>query len=435
MRRDRLVSGPEKRTAMERSEKSANEPVLVELERLGTERRPIAGWLEKLEGLRSEASPAAFGRVRDDYETRLATIDGQAAPLAREAGDAVKSIDGSIETLEGERKLLELDLQELALRHSLAELTDEELAERGRAPQSRIEAIAEEISRAKSNRDRWQAAIDQGFAVPKAPTAPEPIRPEPPAAPPPAAPAMTTFAPALPPPPPSPSSVEPAADGAQKVDITVPHPIPPPRPSSPAVPLPGAGAGTAIPVRTAEVTPKAPAPPPAAAAPAALPPPEAAGRTSFYVPQAPPAAPPAASAPPPSPSPPPPAPETEGRTRFFSPAPPPDRTVVLGTTPPAGAAAAAVPKARLVAVDGAAQEHKLGAESTLGRVPENTIPIPNGSVSRHHATIRFAAGVWSIVDQKSENGTWVNGERITERKLAHDDRINIGTVRFRFKLD
>jgi pSer/pThr/pTyr-binding forkhead associated (FHA) protein len=110
--------------------------------------------------------------------------------------------------------------------------------------------------------------------------------------------------------------------------------------------------------------------------------------------------------------------------------------VLAATPPPAGAAAVAVPKARLVAVDSATtQEHALGAENTLGRVPENTIPVPNGSVSRHHATIRYAGGSWSIVDQKSENGTWVNGERVTERKLAHDDRINIGTVRFRFKLD
>jgi predicted component of type VI protein secretion system len=104
--------------------------------------------------------------------------------------------------------------------------------------------------------------------------------------------------------------------------------------------------------------------------------------------------------------------------------------------PPAAPPPVAVPKAFLVAVEptGAAGiEHSHAAESTVGRVPENAVAVPHGSVSRHHATIRFRDGVWWIEDQKSENGTWVNGERVTERKLAHDDRINIGTVRFRFK--
>jgi len=412
---------------MKRSEKPASDPSPEELEQLGSERRPIAAWLEKLAGLRAEVSASVFERVRSDYEGRLAGIDRRAAPLVREARKTQASIDSGLDGLDAERRGLDLDLQELTLRHSLAELTDDELAERNRAPRERIEAIEGELERAKATRERWRAAIEQGFAAAgdeaAAARAPQPPPPAP-AAPPPPAPAG--------------SDAEP-----RRIDITMPQPIPPPRASSPAVPLPGPPVVEAA-ARTAYVAPipVAPPPPPVTAAgdrtaffspsppsPPSPPAAEAAGRTSVYAPSAPPP-------PPSSPS------EAAGRTSLFSPAPPPERTVVFGSVPPPlappAAAAAAVPKARLVPVEStgpAAKEHPLAAENTLGRVPENSIPVPHGSVSRHHATLRYADGAWWIVDQKSENGTWVNGERVTERKLGNDDRINIGTVRFRFRID
>jgi hypothetical protein len=178
------------------------------------------------------------------------------------------------------------------------------------------------------------------------------------------------------------------------------------QPGSPPPAPPGADAAG----RTVVYSPGAPPAPPA----------DAAGKTSLFVPT-----------PPPAPT------EAAGRTSYFQPAPPPERTVVFGSVPPPAAPAAAVPKAFLVAVEAtgaAGAEHALRAENKLGRVPENEIPVPHGSVSRHHATIRYRDAAWWIEDQKSENGTWVNGERVAERQLGHDDRINIGTVRFRFKL-
>ena len=40
---------------------------------------------------------------------------------------------------------------------------------------------------------------------------------------------------------------------------------------------------------------------------------------------------------------------------------------------------------------------------------------------------------WMLRDLSSENGTYVNGQRVTERMLADGDRVQFGTSRFVFK--
>ena len=48
-------------------------------------------------------------------------------------------------------------------------------------------------------------------------------------------------------------------------------------------------------------------------------------------------------------------------------------------------------------------------------------------VSTKHAEFRESAGSWSVLDQGSTNGTFVNGERITsERRLANGDIVSFG---------
>ena len=84
--------------------------------------------------------------------------------------------------------------------------------------------------------------------------------------------------------------------------------------------------------------------------------------------------------------------------------------------------------------DAAAKGHTLAADNSIGRVRENSIQIQHGSVSRQHAILRFTAEGWILEDLEAENGTWVNGERIEKRRLLDGDRVNIGTVRFLFRL-
>ena len=79
------------------------------------------------------------------------------------------------------------------------------------------------------------------------------------------------------------------------------------------------------------------------------------------------------------------------------------------------------------------QVFMLGPITTVGRTPENNIPLDKPEVSRRHAQIVLGADGFSISDNSSGNGTYVNGERITKHKLKDGDRIQIGTHCFFFR--
>jgi hypothetical protein len=74
-------------------------------------------------------------------------------------------------------------------------------------------------------------------------------------------------------------------------------------------------------------------------------------------------------------------------------------------------------------------------EHTLGRDSSNSIPIVDGSVSGKHARIFRTNDGFNIEDLKSRNGTFVNGERVTEKKLLGDnDLIRLGKVILMFNI-
>jgi serine/threonine protein kinase len=73
--------------------------------------------------------------------------------------------------------------------------------------------------------------------------------------------------------------------------------------------------------------------------------------------------------------------------------------------------------------------------TTLGRTTGNDLLIPDGTVSRFHARIRFAGGVWYAEDAGSSNGTWVNGVRIEQpTQLKPGDEVRLGDVILTFEL-
>src|SRR3977135_3721416 len=63
---------------------------------------------------------------------------------------------------------------------------------------------------------------------------------------------------------------------------------------------------------------------------------------------------------------------------------------------------------------------------TIGRSPDNDLPVDNLAVSNYHAKIYYEAGRMVIEDLDSLNGTFVNDLRV-ERATLHDgDSIWIG---------
>ena len=67
-----------------------------------------------------------------------------------------------------------------------------------------------------------------------------------------------------------------------------------------------------------------------------------------------------------------------------------------------------------------------GPQLTIGRKPDNDLPIDNPAVSGHHARIIEEQGAFFIEDLGSTNGTFVNDAKIQKHKLKNTDRIAIG---------
>jgi len=59
----------------------------------------------------------------------------------------------------------------------------------------------------------------------------------------------------------------------------------------------------------------------------------------------------------------------------------------------------------------------------IGRHPQADVFVRDDRVSRQHAELRCAKGVWRLVDVGSRNGTFLNGERVREAELVNGDRI------------
>ncbi len=84
------------------------------------------------------------------------------------------------------------------------------------------------------------------------------------------------------------------------------------------------------------------------------------------------------------------------------------------------------------------QQLDLGSRSTLslGRDPQNDTVIEHPTVSRFHAQISRQEGSFVIADLNSNNGTFVNGKRISSKRvLMPGDTIRIGPCRLVFNVD
>jgi serine phosphatase RsbU (regulator of sigma subunit) len=62
----------------------------------------------------------------------------------------------------------------------------------------------------------------------------------------------------------------------------------------------------------------------------------------------------------------------------------------------------------------------------IGRRTESDLRLVGSDVSREHAEILKQNGEWVLRDKGSRYGTYVNGEAVTEHRLAHGDRVQFG---------
>jgi len=72
--------------------------------------------------------------------------------------------------------------------------------------------------------------------------------------------------------------------------------------------------------------------------------------------------------------------------------------------------------------------------TSLGRSVENDISLDDITVSRRHAVMELTPAGFTIHDNGSLNGTYVNQERISTCAVEHGDEIQVGKFHFLFLL-
>jgi len=81
------------------------------------------------------------------------------------------------------------------------------------------------------------------------------------------------------------------------------------------------------------------------------------------------------------------------------------------------------------------QAHELTLDkTTIGRVDDNSFPVPEGSVSSHHCEVLLRGGEVVIRDLNSTNGTFINGNQVTgEAPLKPGQILRLGQVEMRLE--
>ena len=70
---------------------------------------------------------------------------------------------------------------------------------------------------------------------------------------------------------------------------------------------------------------------------------------------------------------------------------------------------------------------------SIGRDPTNDVVIPDALVSRRHARILYDGREYLFHDCESSNGSLLNGDRVSERKLSDGDVLWLGASRLLFR--
>ena len=74
-------------------------------------------------------------------------------------------------------------------------------------------------------------------------------------------------------------------------------------------------------------------------------------------------------------------------------------------------------------------------KTTIGRLDDNTFQIAEPSVSSHHCEVLLKGSDVVIKDLNSTNGTFINGEKISEAPLKPGQLLRLGNVELRLELD
>lgn len=326
--------------------------VLDALLDLGARQHQLEEFRERAEERRTAVTAAVYDRVVRDYQSRLAALRAEAAPLKRRVRAEYQKLQGVIGGLRKRLEAANLDREELEFRRDVGEIEEDEFEQKVTGPARIIDETETELTGLEAQAARFVEALGDDEEVDETPT-PVPA---------PAPPLSQALADTTPPtmladfPGDNSPTMSVMAEGAT---LLVTDPI-----------VMGAGSDTGELGATEYLPPEAIMQ--AAAAEASM---ADAGQTISL----------------------------------------PDAMLVLEE-------------------DGGTTEFPLSMLSYIGRSEGNQVQLARAGVSRRHAMITVAAdGRYAIQDLQSQNGTFLNGERITEATLNDGDRIAVGDVEVTFR--
>ena len=74
-------------------------------------------------------------------------------------------------------------------------------------------------------------------------------------------------------------------------------------------------------------------------------------------------------------------------------------------------------------------------KTTIGRVEDNTFQIAEPSVSSHHCEILLRGSDVVVKDLNSTNGTFINGEKVSESVIKPGQVLRLGQIEMRLETD
>ncbi len=72
------------------------------------------------------------------------------------------------------------------------------------------------------------------------------------------------------------------------------------------------------------------------------------------------------------------------------------------------------------------------SEITIGRAPDNTIVLPDQTLSRHHARLVETEEGYDLIDNDSGNGVWIEEKRVKRHPLQHAQYFRLGSRSFQY---
>src|SRR5512137_467532 len=95
-----------------------------------------------------------------------------------------------------------------------------------------------------------------------------------------------------------------------------------------------------------------------------------------------------------------------------------------------------MPKLVLLSTGMTGRTHELKAEkTTIGRLEDNDFSIPEASVSSHHCEVLLRGSDVVVKDLNSTNGTFINGEKVTESVMKPGQILRLGQIEMRLETD